>query len=276
MKTIKTTSLIAIAIFVPPVVCKAQTPTSRLSSSQARDLSNLAPQLKAQIVMGWENMPWTEDNKPFFQIRQEVDQAIKEGQNPLTLEKKHRVPVKSYYNSRAQFRWAYITYRVVLKSPDSSSLGISAITAMDRTLWPNTYEWTRLRFLLDRKCRFTVLNYLRKEQGQFINAGERLLKREPNDREVLWEMRKILGYTAKVEDRQRGLKIAQRLLQLDPNNARYIAGVAGSNMDIWSLNNNRGNLKAAITGYERYLKIAPKTDPFRNNASRLLKHLRSQ
>jgi predicted Zn-dependent protease len=219
-------------------------------------------------VWGWTTEPWTGDDQQYKKIRDEVWHRMEGEKDTADLVRQYgalakKVPYHPPYDPEAQFRWAYTVYQAALANPqyrDSSDFG-SASQALGYGPSPQTYQYTRLRFLMD------AMNW---PDNHLVSVGKRLLQHTPDDYQVKYQLAHILASTASAGDKKLALKYAQELVRSKPDQAVYHSLVSEVYFTTWLISKSRSDGDNAISAYKKYLSLAPQSDVFRSQAQYLI------
>ena len=138
---------------------------------------------------------------------------------------------------------------------------MEAEQALDLVLPTHTYEFARIHFLI------AATNY---PSHALKDLGERLLKHNPSDILVEWQMGSILQPSMIPAERQLALNYAHDLIRRSPNNPDYYTNLAGTYYDIWLGTKKASDGEKAAAAYRVYLNMAPKDDPFRKRAQNII------
>jgi hypothetical protein len=217
----------------------------------------LVAKVKVSNALDWRTMKWTADSTPLRSIRQGIDQAIAKGRKPADLAVAYRVPKKDLYDTKAQFRWAYASYRASKAVfPSDSHFLTGVVDTLDKTIKVPAYEWTRLRFLVGAADSYSE---------NLVPAGERLLKSNPKDTEIKYRLVELLGFSSKIKHHNRAVVLAQQMVQSNPKESRFHSMLGGAYLNLWRWTKDPVAGQRAVASYRTYLKIEPK-HPFRSYA----------
>lgn len=215
----------------------------------------------------WLTRPWIGDDKPYRVIRERVEAAVAQGESPQALMQRYKVPAQTNrLDAQAQFAWAYSAHEALLAHTVDFA-NASALDALSTTGVEDVYEYTRLRFMLTQEANPNSDNLYLK------SLGERLLKRNPDDKRV----RQDLVYALCTNRRGVGeaLHIAHEGVQRHPEDAKMHATLASAydSMFNWSRGRDIAARSKAIAEYKKYLQLAPQNDSFRRYATLLVNAL---
>lgn len=216
----------------------------------------------------WTTEKWTADEKPYQRIRLSVDKFVKAGQDPLKLAGQYEVESRHRpTDPQKLFRWAYAAYLVNLRNPRSREAGaiLGPLNAMQNWLIKaHSYEFTRLRFLMQRKENFGS------GSRDLIPVGERLHARNPQDHAVNEALFGMQEYAPDIAQRRKAVAYAEAMLKAHPQDVRYHGYIGAAYYNLWKLSNNPKDYDRALLGYRTYLRLAPANAAFRKDAQELI------
>jgi tetratricopeptide (TPR) repeat protein len=122
---------------------------------------------------------------------------------------------------------------------------------MRDTVSPQSYEYTRLHFLLESYF-FEELFY-----PSVKAAGERLLRRNPKDTEVKMRMCEVLSYDSTLAGRRRAVTLAKELIHVNPKSAVRYGYLGNVYYGLWIGSQQKPDRDAAIAAFRKYLQLAP-------------------
>lgn len=208
------------------------------------------------ISWAWTTEEWTGSDRPYLQIRKEVDALVR--QKRLTASSLRQVQSAAEEkpdDPQAQFRWGY----ALLKAPDagiqlgrnvydSYAVYTPVVRALARPGSPRSYQYARARFLLMT---------LQMEVAPLKTVGVRLLRRDPKDTRVKAYLVRYFSVSRSPEERRQALKYAQEIVHdfpKWPGSYNTLGGVYENALFGF------GDLAAAdkgIAAYLRYLDLLP-------------------
>ncbi len=106
-------------------------------------------------------------------------------------------------------------------------------------------------------------------------AGETLLKADPNDDVVKFGLAGVLQSSDVPADRARSLRYKQELAQAHPKDFSYRSGVAAWYWDDFLRTKNSKSGETAIAHYEESINLAPANHPWRDFAKRQIEQIRT-
>lgn len=213
----------------------------------------------------WLTAKWAGDDKPFKQVRDEIDKAIQDGQKPIDLVEKYQIMAqKQPFDALVVYKFAYAAFCAVGKDKAYYKSGrfALAVYAMSRVPLPYTYEFTRLRFLAETQD---------SASPSFKALGSRLLKSNPSDDAVKFHYVETLMPGLYPADRRLALHYANELIKKAPKSSKNYA-LLGFVYDIAFLEKpNTNDASKMIGAYKKYLSLAPEDDNFRDAAERRIR-----
>ena len=214
--------------------------------------------ITAQSLEAWQQETWSSDDKPYQQIRQEVEASFTSGKPAVQLAEEYRKEAQNNPKSPlAQFHWAYAIWKTL--TPTSSSAekqtnGIGAFFTLAYTLSPDTYNYARLRYLLSYQY----------QNGDQTVLGERLLQRDTQDAEVKAHL--ALDYTGKpysLASKTRAIQLSREMIQANPKCSRCYAIRAEAYYTAYYENGrHRKDGLAVIAALKEYLSLAKPNEYF--------------
>lgn len=214
----------------------------------------------------WGEEVWSGNAGPYKAIEAEIDKKIASGMSAKALADTYRKTAEEDVDSPlSQFRWAYAQRKAVLgaKHFDSGQL-IPVRDALDKANSPHVYEYTRLHFLIESEL----------FPGQeLLSAGKRLVKHNPNDEDVKYQVIHLLGSSRDIADKKQAVLLAQEMTASHPENADYHGNLGGVYLDMWFRTKSPKYASLATNQYHKYLSLAPPDAEYRKTVERLLKTL---
>ena len=213
----------------------------------------------------WTTEKWTADDKPYVEIRQNIDKAIASGHKPDALLKKYEgMAQKGKLSAQAQFRWAYAAWqarKAVDRYDDQRQRLWIPRRSFTRVASPRCYQYTRLRFLIEAWFLPTP---------RLKSVGERLVRRAENDYDVKAYMARILRTSTSLEERKKALAYAKDLVRLEPKRPSAYSTLGGVYFTSWLKTKNPDDGDKAVAAYRKYLDLAPRNAEWRPQAERLI------
>ena len=150
------------------------------------------------------------------------------------------------------------------KNPKGEAAMRQALRAMEQLKPPNSYNFTRLRFLLTaRRGRFQELKAV----------GVKLAQRDPNDYDVRYLLVNLLRPELNAEDKKLALHLLDEMKQIEPDRPSLQSVEGGVYFRLWLKNRDEGNRKLALAKYRRFLQVAPPDNSFRPQAELIIAQL---
>lgn len=229
----------------------------------------------------WTAQKWTGNDRPYQNIRNEIDKALDNGKNAKQLiEQQKGVAEQHPNNPQCQYAWAYTAYRSL--PPWAGSYAKlkqkPAGEALARLPATDCYNYSRLRFLLTMGYDTFDLRQVEVNARSAENLGRRLLQNHPSDLDVKYHLidvdETILGRNpTDLTIKKRALYYSQEMIAAKPSHSNYRTLPASVYVTCWSQTNDPADARAAIASYRDYLRVAPPDEAFRAQAERLIKLL---
>lgn len=197
----KRDSVLAAALLLATAACASQV--------RAHRVKPIDPD-KIPVQYAWTKEQWTGDERPFTNVRKEIDAAIKAGKDRRSIYYEYSKRSQENFNDRrAAFARAYAKYRAgAIKLTEPSELGANSAEARLADMGrPYTYEYMRVRFLLEVS---------ESPFAYYKRLGERLLRRNPDDYDVIYCQMNVLEPGVSDEDDAQVLVLANQLSRLRP------------------------------------------------------------
>lgn len=270
--------LASIAILMGLVVgAAALTANIRIDLSPAVNLP--LQTVSAAHQWDWTSQAWTGSDTSYQQIKAQIDRAVTVGNDPQRLLKRQAEVARQHPNNpQAQFAWGYAVFVSMPqwggdyehnKAQAAPSEALAKLPAAD------SYEYTRLRFLLIPVIPYANAGQSRSDQRHLDSLGQRLLQHDPADYEVRYKLvhveEAVLAW--KPFDpavKARALQYAQQLIQAKPAVDAYRSLPAGIYITCWTQTNDPADARAAIASYQDFLRIASPSNEFRPFAKHLI------
>ena len=224
---------------------------------QKASLKQSAPfRLPAQFA--WTTEAWTADEKPYQAERIAIAIAQRQGKNMLALAKQYGAAAKAKPKSDALavFRWGYAAWLAYdygngNNTPAAYEL-FDANKALETTPSPHSYQYDRLRFLIE-----ACANSQRGVKG----LGERLLKRNLNDFDVVFYQIGMTYGSLSEADNQRALELSKMLIQKYPNNSTGYERAGTTYQGLWWGHHKKPDAQTAIDYFRKGKALLPANDP---------------
>lgn len=220
----------------------------------------------------WMYQPWKGDGKPFRSIRNKIDkEALSEQITGKTARLYAEKAAKQPYNAQVQFQAGYIALKVMenIRDPDnlynSRDLAYPTEQALGRVPGPYTYEYDRLRFLIDVRCL---------TGAPLKELGRRLVLHNPQDYDVLFRLVSLLSISNPSE-RHESIVDAKRLVLLKPDRPSAYAQLGSVYYCIWAFSKSKKDAAKALLAFNGYLRIAPTDDVMQSEIKQLVKQVQN-
>ena len=239
----KSLILISVAVLSLGAMLAAAPSSSNSPDTVLEQLAVAKAQRSARMLQSWKN-----SDTPFIDIRKQVDEAVAAGTSAQTLAKTYKNLAQAKPgDAKSQFRWAYAAFRA--SDAVSISQNRPRLEGVPDALWkvsnPRSYEYDRLMFLTTNAV---------SRQSATQPLGERLLRRNPEDEEVIYTMIPLLTLSGGA-DLQRAKDYSRVLVEGQPKSLKYnlILGYALSA----NASNTKADIQQAVSVYQRSLQLSP-------------------
>lgn len=261
-----------------------------LSSVSAQTRSGRGGTL-VQDQWAWTKEAWTGNEANYRRLRRSIEGAVfqdrqtanrtanrqqtsrtRTTQRPAT--QRTSQLVQSYRRAIGQkvsdptniFAWAYSSYRAAQIDPAFEAELAQAYQRLAREASPRTYEYARLRFLIEARSL---------PRRQLLNVGRRLLSEGSDDFEVKFRLIEILRPGLSASEKQEALSYAADLIHQQPERPSVYTTLGGIYYRSWLVSKSSQDKNSAIAAYNRYLGLATSNDEFRLQAQRLVQQMGS-
>lgn len=220
---------------------------------------------------GWAAQPWTGNDRPYQKIRADINKALYAGQGPDALIADYKAKADADpKDPQAAYGWAFAVWRISTWS-DEYQQKYSDFTDLPDALaaapFPKTYNYARLRFLVQAQVR---------AMPQLQELGERLVKRNPKDADVKYQLIHVLRQTPSPPENREALKLAQDLVQSDPKVALYYQVLGNVYRDAYyDFGFKRADGDKAIATFQKEMEVKPPNDEERQVIEEVIKNIQS-
>lgn len=217
---------------------------------------------------GWIKEPWDQDEKPYRKIRTAIETIARlpRTENPgkrlnEIAEKYRGLWYKSPRDPVVVYGLAYAHYHASLwQERATPATGLrEALTGFQEGPSGRTYEYARARFLLQHTW----------ARGRFRELGERLVRHAPGDRLVHYILIGLYE-SQNPGEKKRKIELAEDFIRRYPTSARGYAAYGGTYWTSSFRSQDKAEMRKAIWGYQKYLQLAPASEPFRTTAKRII------
>ncbi len=248
-----------------------------LDLSQAADL----PMQTASSAHQWDwtTQAWTKNDRPYQQIKVQIDKAVALGNDPQQLlARQAKIARQHPHNPQAQFAWGYATFVSLPQwggDYEHNKRQTAPAEAMAALPITDSYEYARLRFLLIPLIPYANAVQSRSDQRHWDSLGQRLLQQNISDYQVRYKLVdvEIAVLAWKPFDpvvKARALQYAQQLIQEKPTVDAYYSLPAAIYITCWTQTNSPAEARAAIASYQNFLKVSSPGNDFRPTAKELI------
>ncbi len=228
--------------------------------------SNLGPQNNAPRWQ-WMEEKWNSDEATYQKLRTATEKDKREGKLTsdmiegyrLLHEKKRKDPI-------ALYQWGYASFEATQVNPPISQVQLVSPMAFEEAPSPHTYEYDRLRFLV-------WAHY--SPHARFQTVGERLLGHASNDNDVRYYLIQCYDPEHSEQEKQKAVTLARNLVRSAPRRPGSYSVLAGIYFRLWMVNHQAEDANRAVSAYQEYLRIAPKSYAWRRQAENIIGYIRS-
>ncbi len=204
----------------------------------------------------WCKEDWTGSDTPFIAVERNIDNRVAQGAKPSALLAAfRRAALSNPRNATSQFAYAYAAQKTADAKTDGQSLDSllqPPLKALGEVPSPRSYQYTRLRWLLEHKV------------GQWkgfmpvIGLGKRLIARNPKDKTVRFYLVEELLLSRVPTDQTVELpRYAQEIENEPQKSVATYSLLAGVYHDLLLTTHNPEYADKAISNYQRYLQLTP-------------------
>jgi len=226
------------------------------------------PEVRETDIWHWADEAWSGDNKPYRQARTGIDVAIASKQDMLALEQHYQsLYLKGGTDPLKLFRWAYTAYQVAHRYSSLKEMRqhlASVRTALDVVPFPKTYDFARIKFLIDETFY---------SEEHYEGLGERLVRQYPNDYMSKYELAGLLVEAYASPKYEQSLAYVHDLILQAPHKPQAYALLGEIYLLRGEKTKNKSDAAKAITAYTQYIHLAPAQDDFSQVAKRIIHRL---
>lgn len=215
----------------------------------------------------WVAEKWRTKGGAYAQVQQEIDSALARGKDPMSIFSSAKAAAGRTVDAKAQFRYAYSFYKAGMAKPtlyDGSEL-TRVLQRFEVPPNPKVYEYTRIRFLLS--CSSFP-------DRAYMPLGEALLKEDPRDTAVMYQLSKVYWPSKSQAERKRALELANGVIKLEPKEHKGYIALASVYYRAWRTTKSRSDAHASIANYKKYLQLYPDS-PYRDRVEKLIQRMRA-
>lgn len=243
---------------------------------------------------------WSADDAPYVKIRHEIDQALAGGTNPDSLFEKVRKEEQGHLkNPLSVFRLAYVAQRAAhhvyyhlspgqkanvesgdrkqflsRRSQELTARLSAASSALFKNPDPHSYEYARLKFLY-----WKIGDNISDASYSDMDEAKRLLEKNPHDWAMKQTFAMMLALKSEKKYADQALKYATEVVHANPSDPtawETLGSVNGYFASVVSKEIFRTKYApAAVTAYQKCLKLAPPDYGSRSTIEIRLRHLKS-
>ncbi len=213
----------------------------------------------------WMTWPWTTAGLPYIMAERTIMREAMTGKGGVApvLAKYRTAAMRSPADPFKQFCWAFTS--IGYTNPHNY-IDADALRALEGVDPGNIREYTRIRYYM------VMRNPVR--HPDLGPVAERLLKAEPQDTQI--RNLYINDLSNHREGLAKALTLAKAEVSVAPKDASAYSILAGVYENMFLFSNKAADRDAAVREYQHYLALAPAYDPFRHDATYLIKLLKSR
>ena len=211
----------------------------------------------------WTQDAWTADEKPFQSARVALVMAQQQHKDMLALAKQYGLAAKKKpSDALTAFKWGYavwLAYNYGINTAANAEL-FDACNALERTPSPHSYQYDRLRYLIDA-CN---------SRRGVKELGERLLKRNPNDFYVIYYQIDLLTPGLVAADKKEAFDLCNKIIHDYPKDANGYERMASVYQRLWWVSANKSDAQMTIDYYRKGETLLPANNPNRAKYNELI------
>jgi len=267
------TKMIKVSLISAILIISATLSSCALISSKSEPIPPAAtvPSVDPWKDWAWASKKWLGDDKPYQQIRADIDNAIARGQDSTSLTADYKKAARQNPGDpQAQFRWGYAAWesmKTLHQESDKWRIFAGVPEALAETNFPDTYNYARLRFLAEA---------WRNRTFKLKSAGEKLLNHNPNDYDVKYQQVGILDMTLTPPEEKQALVYIQDLMRVKPDRPNPYSLLGGVHMDAYDKYHHLEDGQQAIAAYQEYIRLALPDDDYSKSVVRMIAALKDQ
>lgn len=216
----------------------------------------------------WTTATWSPNDQTFQRAYQQVNARLASSSNKAKVVLVYK---KLWQKQKTQpiafFRYAQSAYTTLPTEQNALYRQLQLLSAdFDSLPSPRSYAYSRLRFLIEVR---------QSARPQLKPLAKRLLQRNPKDADVIYYSINLWNLTNS-EERKYASSSVRTLVQLDSKRASSYAAAGWIHLRIWNVAHSQQEAQQATHVYQKYLQLAPKNDPFRPQAQRIIAMMQKQ
>ena len=201
------------------------------------------------------NANWSGSDEPYAKIRRDIDSALSRGVSPEEVLQHTETEYPQSNVPISVFARGYAGLMTDYKFDAGTKDDVNACSLMRQTgneifyrskLFPHTYNFVRLAFLLDGDV----------GTGKLNTVGEKLLKKAPYDQEVSFVLTIVLLESGEQPDIQMAIKLANERVAEHPNEFRSYSVLARVQLAQYNATHDVIYAKMAISSYHHATSLA--------------------
>jgi len=211
---------------------------------------------------------WTASDRPYKDVEAQMAQEFASGKTPQAiLEQYQRLAANHPKDPVMQFAAVCAARGAVLASNAENLVPYALVQTLADFDPGNVHEYVRYRFCMTEEAG----RNLPTQNTEAI--GRRLLQYNPKDHFVRLNMIYMLCDSGHA---QAALPYAQEWVKTEPNNEKAHSSLALVCQDLWFATKNKSYGRQSVEEFQRYLRVAPSGDGFRQNAEHSIKVIQEE
>ena len=215
----------------------------------------------------WVNWPWNASDKRYLDAEARVQNDLKH-RDPGQVAASYQRNAQAHPSEPlAQFQWAFAAQSDSQLVPKDRFTFGPALQALQGINPGNVRAYSRLQYLM------TLMLEPNKTHPEIERVGDRVLEINPAD----WYVRRQMVFDlCNGKNIQKAVRVASAWAANDPNNPMVHSTLAFVYQNLWFRDKSAATKTKAIGEYQRFIALAPPTDPFRARAAYLVRVLQKQ
>lgn len=213
----------------------------------------------------WVKQASLKENAKLVLMQAQIDYSIQQRVGVNAIRRPFESALTKADTPAQRFGWAYATYattvRGLWRNQRNREPFRKAAELLAREPVINSYEYNRLRFLIESK---------RFRDVRISPLGKRLLELRPDDAPVKYEVALLLSFSWDTADSQTAIRYAQEILRQSPQMPKAQTIIGSAYWSLWGGQHRAEDGRRAIAAYEEYLRLALPEDEWRSEAKRII------
>jgi len=209
----------------------------------------------------WVNWPWNASDKRYIDAEIQVHSDLKHRDPREVAATYQRYAQDHPSDPLAQFQWAFAAHADSQLVPKDRFAFWPALQALQGINPGNIRAYSRLQYLM------TLMVEPNKAHPTIERVGDRVLANNPAD----WYVRRQMVFDlCNGKNVHKAIRLASDWTVGDPKNPMAHSILAFAYQNLWFRDRSKATKALAIGEYQRYIAMAPATDPFRARATYLV------